>query len=150
MGKLSWVDRPISSSTAYLSPSAMILIIKSFCYFTGISFMGSKTALNVSLWPLSHVDIHAKTNNSILTRVVSTYLGVRTFDWRQEECHSLPRSLTRSPDSCECFQSHSLHHASPWQKLISKSTSDAGSQYRCGRVGRGGLPPSTPNAPPPF
>ena len=30
----------------------------------------------------------------------------------------------------------------------SKSTSDAGTQYRCGRVGRGSQPPSTPNAPP--
>ena len=29
------------------------------------------------------------------------------------------------------------------------STSDAGSQYRCGRVGRGIQPPSTPHAPPP-
>ena len=28
------------------------------------------------------------------------------------------------------------------------STSDAGSQYRCGRVGRGIQPPSTPHAPP--
>ena len=28
-----------------------------------------------------------------------------------------------------------------------KRTSDAGSQYRCGRVGRGSQPPSTPNAP---
>ena len=28
-------------------------------------------------------------------------------------------------------------------------TSDAGSQYRCGRVGRGIQPPSTPHAPPP-
>ena len=27
-------------------------------------------------------------------------------------------------------------------------TSDAGSKYRCGRVGRGSQPPSTPNAPP--
>ena len=32
--------------------------------------------------------------------------------------------------------------------LIFNSTSDAGSQYRCGRVGRGSQPPFTPNAPP--
>ena len=30
-------------------------------------------------------------------------------------------------------------------KVISRLTSDAGSQYRCGRVGRGSQPPSTPN-----
>ena len=33
-------------------------------------------------------------------------------------------------------------------KERTSSTSDAGSQYRCGRVGRGSQPPSTPNAPP--
>ena len=34
-----------------------------------------------------------------------------------------------------------------WKRIHWK-TSDAGSQYRCGRVGRGIQPPSTPHAPP--
>ena len=33
-------------------------------------------------------------------------------------------------------------------QIVSKKTSDAGSQYRCGRVGRGIQPPSTPQPTP--
>ena len=51
----------------------------------------------------------------------------------------------RLRDSMAEMEQKNMAH---FPNAFNKVTSDAGSQYRCGRMGRGSQPPSTPNTPP--